>query len=122
MTERTQRWRVRLTATAASDFEYILEWTVERFGEVQAFVYAETLSLAIQALTEGPSIPGVRQREQILKGLYSLHVTRQGRRGRHFVMFRIAASGDAIDVLRILHDSMDLPRHLRGDPPQLPNE
>jgi toxin ParE1/3/4 len=113
---------VRLTAAAASDFEHILEWTVEHFGEPQALVYAETLSLAIEALTEGPSIPGARQRDEILKGLYSLHVARQGRKGRHFVMFRTAATGDAIEVLRVLHDSMDLTRHLHDEATQPPTK
>jgi toxin ParE1/3/4 len=43
-----------------------------------------------------------------------LHVARQGRSGRHFVVFRVGDSGgqNAIDVLRILHDSMDVKRHL----------
>jgi toxin ParE1/3/4 len=110
---------VRLTAAAASDFE-LLEWTAERFGESRALAYAETLSLAIEALAEGPSIPGSRPRDEILKGLHSMHVARQGRRGRHFVVFRIATSGDAIEVLRLLHDSMDFPRHLSDEPPQPP--
>ena len=116
MTERARRWTVRLTAAAASDFEQIIEWTVEHFGEPQALVYAETLSLAIEALTEGPLVAGARQRDEILKGLRSLHVARQGRNGRHFVIFRTAASGDVVEVLRLLHDSMDLPRHLGHEP------
>lgn len=116
MTERMRRWKVRLTAAAASDFENIIDWTVEHFDESQALVYAETLSLAIEALTEGPLVAGTKPRDEILKGLRSLHVARQGRKGRHFVMFRTAASGDAIEILRLLHDSMDLPRHLGHEP------
>jgi toxin ParE1/3/4 len=119
LSEPVRRWTVRLTAAAESDFERIIEWTVERFGEAQALNYAETLSLAIEALAEGPSILGAKQRDEILKGLHSLHVARQGRKGRHFVIFRIAADGDAVEALRLLHDSMDLPRHL-GDDPSLP--
>jgi toxin ParE1/3/4 len=38
-----------------------------------------------------------------------------GRRGRHFIMYR-AASGNVIEVVRILHDAMDLARHI---PPEL---
>ncbi len=34
-----------------------------------------------------------------------------GRKGRHLVVFRIA-DGQAIDVIRLLHDSMDLAKHL----------
>jgi toxin ParE1/3/4 len=118
VTQPRRRWTVRLAAAAASDFENILEWTMERFGESQALVYAETLPLDIEALTEGPSIAGAKQRDEIVKGLYSLHVARHGRKGRHFVMLRTAASGDAIEILRVLHDSMDLRRHLRDEPTQ----
>lgn len=112
MTERKRRWTVRLTAAAASDFEHIIDWSIEHFGDSQAAAYAETLSLAVEALADGPSVAGAKQRDEILKGLYSLHVARQGRKGSHFVMYRVAGSGDAIEVLRLLHDSMDLPRHL----------
>ena len=34
-----------------------------------------------------------------------------GRKGRHLVVFRMA-DGQAIDVIRLLHDSMDLAKHL----------
>ena len=110
-----RKWTVRLTAAAEDDFEDVVQWTRDRFGEAQALVYAETVSIAIEALCEGPSVIGAKSRDEILKGLFSLHTARQGRKGRHFVMYRIASAGDAIEVLRILHDSMDLPRHV-GNP------
>jgi toxin ParE1/3/4 len=111
-----RRWSVRLTATAEADFEQIVQWTIDQFGERQALVYAETLSLALEALGEGPEVIGAKARDEILKGLFSLHVARKGRKGRHFVMFRIAerGAGHVIEVLRLLHDSMDLPRHLES--------
>ena len=109
-----RHWTVRLSAAAEADFEHIIQWTSKQFGDTQALVYAETLSMALMALTEGPDILGAKAREEILKRLLSLHVARQGRKGRHFIMFRIAprGSGDVIEVLRVLHDSMDLSRHL----------
>ena len=108
------RWSVRLSAAAEADFEHIIGWTNEKFGEAQALVHAETLSLAIAALTEGPAITGAKPRDELIRGLYSLHVARQGRKGSHFIMFRPVrlSSGDVIEVLRVLHDSMDLARHL----------
>ncbi len=114
MNEARRRWTVRLSAAAESDFTHIVEWTVEHFGAAQALVYAETISLAMAALSEGPSITGARARHEILKGLYSLHVARQGRKGRHFIMYRLDRCNPdrVIEVLRVLHDSMDLPRHL----------
>lgn len=109
-----RRWTVRLTAAAEADFEQIVQWTIDEFGERQALVYAETISLALEAVSEGSEVIGVKARDDILKGLFSLHVARKGRKGRHFVMFRIGHAGDVIEVLRLLHDSMDLPRHFES--------
>ena len=109
-----RRWRVRLTATTESDFRNILRSPAQRFGHAQARVYSETLTRAIQTLTDGPHVPGSRPRDDISDGLMTLHVARAGRRGRHFVLYRIARPSEppTIDVLRLLHDSMDLARHV----------
>lgn len=104
-------WRVRLAELAEQDLLSITLWTVQNFGAHQAEVYAETLSLAIEALHGGPEILGATAREDIGPGIRTLHVARQGRKARHFVVFRAAAE-QTIDVLRVLHDSMDLARHL----------
>ncbi|MBS4096215.1 MAG: type II toxin-antitoxin system RelE/ParE family toxin [Sulfuricella sp.] len=107
-------WTVRLTAAAEADFRNILRWTLAQFGDVQASVYAETLSTALKELAVGPSIAGVKERPEIATGIFTLHVARKGRKGRHLVMFRIGhyQGRKVIDVLRLLHDSMDLQRHL----------
>ena len=74
--------------------------------------------VAMQALADGPDIAGSNLREDIAPGIRILHVARMGRKGRHFIVFR-AGPARTIDVLRLLHDSMDLPRQLarRGDSP-----
>ena len=107
-------WSVRLAATAEADFESIIAWTREQFGDIQARAYAETVSLAIGALTEGLTLPGVKARSEIGKKLFTLHVARKGRRGRHFILFRADSDPKTrvIEVLRILHDSIDLQRHV----------
>jgi toxin ParE1/3/4 len=107
-------WPIRLTAAAEVDFQGILRWTLEQFGEVQAQVYADTLSSALESLAAGPKVIGAKARNDIAKGLFTLHVARHGRKGRHFIMFRIGRDKDrkVIEVLRILHDAMDLARHL----------
>jgi toxin ParE1/3/4 len=105
-----QVWAVRLGQQAELDYVEILRWTVKTFGEGQANNDAETIALAIEALEGGPDILGARAREDIQPGIRTLHVARQGRTGRHCVVFR--AAGSHIDILRLLHDSMDLPRHL----------
>jgi len=110
----SRNWTVRLTAAAEADFEEILRWTVERFSEAQARIYADTVSAALTDLTAGPAVLGAKKRDDILKGIFTLHVARNGRKGRHFALCRVgrAPDRDVIDVLRILHDAMDLQRHL----------
>ncbi|MBI4753873.1 MAG: type II toxin-antitoxin system RelE/ParE family toxin [Betaproteobacteria bacterium] len=116
-------WTIRLSAAAERDYREILRWTAETFGRRQANTYARTLSNALRDLALGPSIRGARPREDVGAGIHTLHVAREGRKGRHLVVFRAnASSGEqVIDVLRLLHDCMDLPRHLPAangsDPP-----
>lgn len=107
-------WEVLLTAAAAADFQDIVRWTAEQFGESQARAYSKTLSAAIEALADGPTIIGAKPRDDIAKAVHALHVAPNAHRGRHFVMFRVAGDQDRplIEVLRLLHDAMDLPRHL----------
>jgi toxin ParE1/3/4 len=46
-----------------------------------------------------------------MPGLRTLHVARHGRRGRHFLMYRVAAER-TIEVARSLDDRMDLQQHI----------
>jgi len=50
---------------------------------VQAQDYSVTISLAIQALTDGPEILGSKRRDEIELGIRTLHVARLGGKGRH---------------------------------------
>lgn len=113
MTEAGDDWALLLTESAQSDFRQIIAWTADRFGEGQARSYAETLSQALEALTDGPDVPGAKARDEIQAGLRSLHVAGHGRKGRHFVLFRVTDDRRRrIEILRILHDAMDVSRHL----------
>jgi toxin ParE1/3/4 len=106
-------WKVRLANAAERDIVQILQWTALHFGAVQAKTYGNTISMALCALAAGPEIAGVRKRDEIAPGLGSLHVARLGRKGRHPVLFRVGGE-QTIDVVRVLHESMELARHLRA--------
>jgi toxin ParE1/3/4 len=107
-------WKIRLAAAAEQDFREIVRWTAIHFGKGQARTYSRTLSSTLTALTQGPDIIGAKRREEIGPGIHTLHVARKGRKGRHFIVFRVgdSHSESVIDVLRLLHDSMDLPHQL----------
>jgi toxin ParE1/3/4 len=92
-------------------FRKHLKWTTENFGARQSRIYRDTLVRAIGELANGPDIAGSKARDEILPGVRSLHVARHGQRGRHFLLYRIV-KGRIIEIGRILHDQMDLPRHL----------
>ena len=114
------RWAVRLAAAAETDYAEIVRWTAQQFGLRQARTYAATLDAALAALITGPGVAGARRRSDIGPDLWSLHVARQRRTGRHVVIFRAPDGAAVIEVLRVLHDAMDLPRHLpaHGDMPE----
>jgi toxin ParE1/3/4 len=104
-------WTLRLSETAEADHDEILRWTARRFGAAQVTAYALLLAETLARLEFGPDIAGARKRNEIGPGLRTLHV---GRRGRHIVLFRVSVDRDeTIDVLRILHDAMDLARHVQ---------
>jgi toxin ParE1/3/4 len=105
-------WKVRLTLSARADLEDILVWTLAEFGSHQARVYAETLARAIHSLSAGPGVAGAHARPEIGNDIYTLHVARGGRKGRHFALYRILLKERSIDVLRLLHDAMDLKSHI----------
>lgn len=108
-----QRWRVRLGAQAERDLLSILHWTAENFGARQAKDYRATIMQTVYELAAGPEAARARKRDDIAKGLYALHVARHGRRGRHLLLFRVTRTG-TIEIARILHDGMDLRRHVPG--------
>src|SRR5690349_18470158 len=87
------------------------DWTTEHFGGAQAKLYTQTILEALKALRAGPQILGAKPRYDLAPGLVSLHVARNQRKGRHVVIFRVIEDG-IIEVVRILHDSMDIPRHV----------
>ncbi|PIY28634.1 MAG: type II toxin-antitoxin system RelE/ParE family toxin [Comamonadaceae bacterium CG_4_9_14_3_um_filter_60_33] len=94
------------------DFKAIKRWTTDHFGAIQAVTYAQTIILSLKDLCAGPKTVGCKLHGEIGPEIYTLHVARQGRPGRHVVVFRANSAQHQIDILRILHDSMDLPRHL----------
>jgi toxin ParE1/3/4 len=105
---------VRLAAAAEVDYYAILAWTAEQFGLAQMHVYKETLTAALDALDAGPTAPGAKPAVDLPQGFFALHVARRRRKGRHVIVFRVRRDGqeEHVEVLRILHDAMDISRHL----------
>ncbi|HYU13266.1 MAG TPA: type II toxin-antitoxin system RelE/ParE family toxin [Stellaceae bacterium] len=110
-------WEVELSSAAEADLRQIVRWTARQFGSAQAAAYGQLLRDALKALEAGPNIIGARRREEIGAGYRTLHIARNRRRARHFILFRVVdpAEERVIRVVRILHDAMDPARHLSGE-------
>jgi len=104
-------WKIRLGAKAEDDFAAILRTTLDMFGPTQVEIYRAILIDALAQLSSGPDSLGSTARDDIRPGLRSLHVARRGRHARHFIVYR-ASGGMTVEILRILHDRMDLAAHI----------
>lgn len=105
------RWKVRLSEPAQRDFVEIVGHTADAFGPRQARVYEAALRKTVATLTAGPEARGTLARDDLGADLRTLHISRTGVRGRHLIVYR-AGPDRTIEVLRILHDAMDLGRHV----------
>jgi toxin ParE1/3/4 len=105
------RWQVQLVSDAERDFGGILEYTKATYGSKQARIYESTLTKALIALRAGPDLRDSVARDELAPGVRSLHIARKGRKGRHLIIYR-ALPGHTIEVVRILHDAMDLKQHV----------
>ncbi|WP_234729405.1 type II toxin-antitoxin system RelE/ParE family toxin [Acidocella facilis] len=111
-------WRARLSEKAEQDLIDITRWTARKFGARQAVTYRGIILSALMELRLGPAVPGSKKRDEIGLGLHTLSVARRGRRGSHFLLYR-PREGRIIEIVRILHMSMEIERHLPRDAPAL---
>lgn len=116
--------RFRLSPQAVRDIEIILAWTHEEFGEEARRRYETLLAKAMTDVAESPNRAGSHDRPEIAPTARTYHLrhsrdrvaksTGKVRRPRHFLLYRISDDGN-IDIGRVLHDGMDLKRHLPDD-------
>lgn len=93
--------RVTFSPAAIADIDSIWDYTAEIWGVDQADRYTDDIQSACEALAAGlKQGRTVDVRDGYLK--YAV--------GKHFVFFNMA--GDGIAVIRVLHQQMDVERHL----------
>ncbi len=92
----------KITAEADNDLIKIYVYGFLNFGETQAEKYFSELEDCFQFLSETPLI--CRERAEFTPPVRNHHY------GRHLVIYVI--HDDLILIVRVLHDSMDVQRHL----------
>jgi toxin ParE1/3/4 len=105
------RAKLRFSARALEDIEDVLAYTVAHFGEKKCQEYKELIRLALEDIETSPDRQPAKRRPEVHPDARTFHIGRRGRRARHFFLFRVT-SDQVIDIGRLLHDSMDLQRHL----------
>ena len=91
-----------LSSAAQADLEGIWDYTVRRWGEAQAEDYTRNIQAACEALGNGVLVS--RSAEEVRAGYRKVTV------GSHVMFFRMQS--DVVEIIRILHQSMDVERHL----------
>ena len=92
-----------LSPAAQADLSEIWDYTVRRWSQAQAERYILAIRDSCKALADGTRRG--RSIDDIRAGYLKLPV------GSHFLFYRITDSGQ-IDVVRILHQRMDVAAHL----------
>ncbi|MGB3246792.1 MAG: type II toxin-antitoxin system RelE/ParE family toxin [Sulfitobacter sp.] len=92
---------VAFSPAAAADLDNIWDHTVEEWGADQAARYTDDIQNTCSSLARGEK----NGRDVDVRSGYLKHAV-----GKHFVFFRTTETG--IEVIRILHQSMDVGRHL----------
>ncbi len=112
--------RYRLSVAAQTDLIDILAWTQEHFGDAARKRYETLIVTALRDVSAQADRPGSIERPELGRGVRSwhLHLSRERartdtgivRQPRHFLIYRVEY--DLIVVGRVLHDAMELARHL----------
>ena len=100
-----------ISASARRDIANALQASARCWGPGQRRQYRLLIEKALGDLLEAPEYPASRTRDEIRPGIRTLHIARRGRPARHLIVYRIAADG-SIQVIRLLHDAMELSRAL----------
>ena len=93
--------RYVLSPAAQADLDRIWDFGEARWGLAQAEAYARQIQRAVEAIAADPRRG--RRCDDVREGYFKFGV------GAHMLVYR--PTGDAIDVVRILHQRMDFKRH-----------
>ena len=111
----------RLSASAEADILAILAYTEEKFGTIARSRYQTLLIAGLRDIAADPNRRGSASRPELGHDVRTYHLRHskehsrsiQGAvaRPRHLILYRVNRD-DLIEVGRVLHDAMEIARHL----------
>lgn len=99
------------TPAAENDIEDILDFTRVQFGELQTNRYLELIRQAVDEIAENPFCLRSKSWPLLHPQARVMHIARRGKGARHYILYRVSAINE-VEIGRLLHDSVDLQRHL----------
>jgi toxin ParE1/3/4 len=112
---------LRLSLHAEDDIISILAWTLDKFGSAACRRYEALLVEAFDSLCKDPEKFGSIARPEFGESLKTYHLrfsqdearTAEGivHKPRHLLVYQLREN-QVLEIVRILHDSMELERHL----------
>jgi toxin ParE1/3/4 len=114
---------VTLSSQASADFTAIIRRSRREFGVEAAKRYDSLIRQAIEDVGREPLRPSSRPQPDIpIEGARTYHISlsrfrlsgRTVRNPRHILLYR-CLDGNHVEIVRILHDSRDLGRHVPAD-------
>lgn len=115
--------QVRLTQSAQADIVDILAWSHEQFGAEARLRYEALIAGALRDVADRARGRDGTPRPELGEGVYSWHLRRSRDRStagtvhrpRHVLIYR--HDHEIVVIGRVLHDAMELHRHLEPDSP-----
>ena len=101
-----------LSTQAEDDLLDILQYTFDNFGERQYWIYRDLIKEAIDLITETPLHAASRSRNELATDARTYHISKPKFRASHFLLYRINQNELQVELGRILHESVDIDRHL----------
>ena len=111
----------RLAGIAQADIVDLLAWTDENFGEIARLRYERLLVTAFRDVAAEPERINSIARPELGENVRSYHLRHSRERARtergivirprHLLLYRFARA-DLIGIGRVLHDAMEIDRHL----------
>lgn len=114
----------RLAKAAQADIIDLLAWTEENFGETARLRYERLLTVALRDIATEPQRLNSIARPELGENVRSYHLRHSRERAkteygivirpRHLLLYRFGRA-DLIGIGRVLHDAMEIQRHLPQD-------
>jgi toxin ParE1/3/4 len=112
-------FQYRVSPLAERDLASVLTWTHNHFGERARLRYEALIDRAIHDVANDPCRAGSESLSDLdgdgriyhLKNCRMPKRTGRVRKPRHVLLYRVTGDG-CVEIGRILHDRMDLERHL----------